>query len=83
MVTPPNSPSENLRRHLSRFPNQTDMSPDDLANICGPGHSRDRVVRAMTEGRIDFFAIGNRRRIPVPEARKYVAELERQRRIAA
>jgi hypothetical protein len=66
-----------LRRHLARFGDVADLSPDDLSFICVC--SRDSIVRAMAEGRLDFFARGRLRRVPVAAARKFAEEMERAR----
>jgi hypothetical protein len=74
-VPTPNGPVANMRRHLDRFGDIDDLSPDDLAFISG--RSRDRILRAMAEGHLDFFARGRVRRIPVKAAQKFVEDLER------
>ena len=75
MSAPANGPVANLRRHLDRFVDAADLSPDDLSYICVC--SRDHVVRAMAEGRLDFFARGKLKRVPVAAARKFADEMER------
>jgi hypothetical protein len=67
----------NLRRHLERFGDAVDLSPDDLSYICVC--SRDSVVRAMAEGRLEFFARGRLRRVTPASARKFAEEMERAR----
>lgn len=75
MSVPVNGPVANLRRHLERFGGAADLSPDDLSFICVC--SRDSIVRAMAEGRLDFFARGRLRRVPIAAARRFAEEMER------